>query len=88
MMASEGRQKGPSERPLTLGSYYRTVSQAKSNVREAVVTVLLALRLGMIKQEDLRKLFELVGAGSRELSDEESERVLQVLEAILGRIIP
>ncbi len=86
-LASQGRRKGKPEKPLTVGSYYRTVSQARANVRQALVTVVIALWLGMIKVEDVRRLFELVGAGTRELSDDEAERFLQLLEALLRRIV-
>ncbi len=86
-LASQGRRKGKPERPLTIGSYYRTVSQARANVRESLVTVVIALWLGLIKVEDVRRLFELVGAGARELSEEESERFLQLLGVLLRRII-
>jgi hypothetical protein len=87
-LTSQGRQKGSREKPLSIGSYYRTVSQAKSNIREAVVTVVIALWLGMIKGEDVRRLFELLGSGARELSEEEADRFVEILEVILTRIVP
>jgi hypothetical protein len=86
-LASQGRRRGKPDRPLTVGSYYRTVSQARANVRESLVTVVIALWLGMIKAEDVRRLFELVGGGARELSDEEADRFLQILEILLRRIV-
>jgi len=86
-MASQGRVKGPSNRPLSLGSYYRTVSQARTNVRRSLVTVVLALWMGAIKVEDVRRLFEVVGGGARELSEEEADRFLSVLEALLRRVV-
>ncbi len=86
-LASQGRKKGRPEKPLTIGSYYRTVSQARSNLKESLVTVVIGLWLGLIKVEDVRRLFELVGGGARELSDEEVERFLQLLEALLRRIV-
>jgi hypothetical protein len=86
-LSSQGRTKGKLERPLTIGSYYRTVRQARVNVRESLVTVVIALWLRLIKVEDVQRLFELVGRGSRELSDEESERFLQLLDALLRRMI-
>jgi hypothetical protein len=63
------------------------VSQAKSNIREAVVTVVIALWMGMIKGEDVRRLFELLSSGARELSEEEAERFVEILQVILARII-
>ncbi|GEM_PF-460758 len=86
-IASQGKTKGTKERPLSIGSYYRTVSQARSNVKEALVTVVIAIWLGLIKSEDARRLFELVGGGARELSDEEAERFLQLLDALVRRIV-
>jgi hypothetical protein len=86
-MAGEGRMKGPRDKPLAIGSYYRTVSQARSNIKASLRTVVISLWLGLVRIEDLRKLFEAVGVGSRHLSDEEAQRFLQVLEALLGRII-
>jgi len=84
---SQERKRVSKDKPLTVGSYCRTVSQARANVKESLVTVVIALWLGMIKVEDVRRLFELVGGAARELSDEESERFLQLLDVLLGRII-
>ena len=86
-MTSQGRRKGRPESPLTVGSYYRTVSQARANVRESLVTVVIALWLGVVKIEEVRRLFELVGGGARELSDAELDRFLQLLDALLRRIV-
>jgi len=86
-LASQGRTRGKRDRALTIGSYYRTVHQARKNVRESLVTVVMALWLGAIRVEDVRRLFELVGGGARELTDEEAEHFMQLLDALLRRII-
>jgi hypothetical protein len=86
-MVSQGKQKSREKPTLTIGSYSRTVSQARANIRESLVTVVIALWLGVIRAEDTRRLFDLVGGGARELSEEESERFLQLLDALLRRII-
>jgi hypothetical protein len=86
-ITSPGRKKGRPESPLTIGSYYRTVSQARSNVKQSLVTVVVALWVGLVKMEDVRRLFELVGSGGRELSDEEADRFIQLLEVLLRRMI-
>ena len=86
-LASQGRTRGRQERPLTIGSYYRTVRQARKNVRESLVTVVVALWLGVIRVEDVRRLFELVGGGTRDLSDEEAQRFTLLLDTLLQRII-
>jgi hypothetical protein len=86
-IVTPGKRKGSREKPLSIGSYYRTVLQARKNVEEALVTVVIALWLGMIKVEDARRLFELVGSGARELTEEEGERFVEVLKVLLGRIV-
>ncbi len=86
-LMSEGRTKGSSGREISVGSYYRTVNQARGNVRESLVSVLVALWLGLIRVEDVRRLFELVGSGARELSEEEEKRFVELLQALLNRII-
>ncbi len=86
-LVSRGRRKGEAEKPLTIGSYYRTVTQARSNVKESLVTVVISLWLGVIKSDDVRRLFELVGGGARELSTEEADRFLQLLDVLLRRIV-
>jgi hypothetical protein len=85
-IASSGRTKGE-EKPLTIGSYYRTLTQARTNIRESLVTVLIGMQLGVVKAEEVRKLFDLVGARARDLSENDQERFIQVLGALLDRII-
>jgi len=84
---SQGRTRGVPERPLTTGSYSRTVQQARTNVQKSLLTVVIALWLGVVRVEDLRRLFDLVGGGAHELSDEEADRFLQLLDVLLQHIV-
>jgi len=86
-LASQGRKKGKRDNPLTIGSYSRSVQQARANVSESLLTMVIALWLGLVRVEDVRRLFELVGGGARELSDEEADRFMQLLDALLRRIV-
>jgi len=86
-ITSQNRRKGRPDNPLTIGSYYRTVSQARSNVKQALVTVVIALWLGVVKVEDVRRLFEAVGGGGRDLLEEEADRFIQLLEALIRRMV-
>lgn len=86
-ITSTGRTRGDAQKPLTIGSYYRTLTQARTNVKESLVTVLLGMWLGVVNVEEVRRLFDLVAAGTRELSEEEQERFVRVLEALLNRIV-
>jgi hypothetical protein len=76
-----------SGKPVTAGSYWGTVQQGREKMRESMVTVLIGIWLGLIKLEDVRRLFDLVGRGETELSDDDVGRLSQVLETLVGRIV-
>ena len=76
-----------SEKPVTIGSYYRTVQQGRNQVRESIATVLVAVVLGLVKIEDIRRLFELVGKGDTEVIEEDRERFAMVLQTLLDKIV-
>ena len=87
LLLSQSRTRGKPDRPLTVGSYSRTVRQGRTNVRKSLATVVIALWLGLIRVEDVRRLFELVGGSAHDLSDMEADRFLQLLHVLLQRII-
>ena len=79
-----------SQRPagsVTVGSYYRTIQMGRKKMKGSLATVLIGLWLGLIKLEDLRRLLELVGKGDKNLSDEDIDRLKQVLSALLDKIV-
>ena len=86
-LASQGRKRGEPGKPLTIGSFSRTVLQARDNVRESLLTVVIALWVGLVRVEDVRRLFDLVAGGARELSNDEADRFMQLLDALLRRIV-
>lgn len=73
--------------PVTIGSYYRTVRQAKQKLRASLVTLAIAVSAGLVRVEDMRRLFDLVGKGSVELSEEETSRFVVVFNALLDKIV-
>jgi hypothetical protein len=76
-----------SGKPVTIGSYYRTVQQGRSRVRESIATVLAAVAIGLVRLEDVRRLFELVGKGNGEVTEDDRERFTTVLRVLLDRIV-
>ena len=86
MKYREATASGVSKR-VTVGSYYRTVQQARENVRKSIVTLLVGLWIGVIKVEDVRRLLDVAGGGIGELSEEDSARLVEVLRALVGRIV-
>ena len=82
----EAAAGGPAKK-VTIGSYYRTLQQAKGNIRESIVTLLVAIWLGLVRQEDVRRLLDVTNRDIADLPGEEKERLVAVLGALLDRII-
>jgi hypothetical protein len=80
------KRKVASDKPVTLGSYYRTVQQARDNVRKSATTLLIAIWLGLVRVEDMRRLFELANKSPANLSEEDKGRLVEVLEALLTQM--
>jgi hypothetical protein len=76
-----------SEKAVTIGSYYRTVQQGRNQIRESVVTVLVAIAIGLVKMEDVRKLLELVGKENIEVVEEDREHFTLILQTLLYKIV-
>jgi hypothetical protein len=72
---------------VTKGAYYRVLSQAKSNIDQALYTVLLCSRMGALRMEDLRRLLDMMGRVPTDVAEVESEQVQQLVEALLKRIV-
>jgi hypothetical protein len=86
MKYREAAAIGPT-RAVTVGSYFRTVQQARENVRKSIVTVLIGAWLGVVKPEDVRRLLDVAGSGAKELSDDDAGRFVQVLRALIQKIV-
>jgi hypothetical protein len=76
-----------SGKPVTIGSYYRTVQQGRNQVRASIVTVLVAVAIGLVSVEDVRRLLELVGEGNVEVAEEDRERFVAILQTLLDKIV-
>ena len=86
MKYKEAATSSPTKR-VTVGSYFRTVQQARENIRKSIVTLLIALWLGLVKPEDVQRLLDTAGRNVGALSDEEKDRFVAVLHALVQRIV-
>jgi hypothetical protein len=77
------KKKQASDKQVTLGSYYRTVQQGRDNVKKSAVTLLIAVWLGLVRVEDMRRLFDLATTGLEKLSEEDRNRFGAVIDALL-----
>ncbi|MGA2663951.1 MAG: hypothetical protein ABSF83_03320 [Nitrososphaerales archaeon] len=72
---------------VTQGAYYRVLSQAENNINQALYTLLLCSRLGVLKMDDLKRLLELVGKVPAEIPDSEAAQVTTLVEALVRKIV-
>jgi len=72
---------------VTIGSYYRTVQQGRKRVRESVMTILVAVSVGLVKADDFRRLLELVGKANLQIADEDRERFSAILRTLVDKIV-
>lgn len=79
--SSDGKKGVPA------GAYYRVLRQATRNVEQAVYTILLADRLGLLKLDDFRRLLDLISKSRRELDDSDAQQVISLLQALVNRIV-
>ncbi len=73
--------------PVSIGSYYRTVRQARSNIESSAITILVAVGLGLIDQQEFRKLTEFAGRGLVDLDGFEAERAATLIEALVDKLV-
>jgi len=76
-----------SPKPVTMGSYYRTVQQGKAKIKESFLTVIISIWLGFVGKEDLRRLLDGVGKELPELGEDEVDRLISVTQALVDRIV-
>lgn len=86
MKYREAAVSGPTK-SVTVGSYFRTVQQARENIRKSIVTLLIGLWIGVVKPEDVRRLLDVAGGGAGELPEEESARFVGVLRSLIQKIV-
>ena len=72
---------------VTPGAYYRVLFQAKSNVEEAIFTLLLSDRLGLLQPDDFKRLLELVSKTPDTLNEAEAGEVIVLVDALVRRIV-
>ena len=67
---------------ISRGTHYRILAQARRNIKKSLFTVALAVRLGLVRVEDVQRL---AAALSGMPDDAEPPRIAELME--LARII-
>jgi hypothetical protein len=72
---------------VSAGAYYRVLSQAKNNIDQALYTILLCARIGVLQMEDLRRLLDLIAKTPSDLAEAETEQVMPLIQALVSKIV-
>jgi hypothetical protein len=72
---------------VSVGSYYRTVQQARTKIKESMATVLIGLLVGVVGPNDVRRLFDMVGRAGTVLQKEDEERFAQLVDALVDKLV-
>jgi hypothetical protein len=73
--------------PVKIGSFYRAVQQGKKNIKSSILTLVIAIWMGFVKADDLRRLLNQVSNGLPELGDEEKNHLTALIEALTAEIV-
>jgi hypothetical protein len=76
-----------SRRGMSMGSYYRILSQGKSNIVKSLYTLLLAARLGVLSLDDFQRLVNLVSKLPQDASSTDVADVVPLVDALVRRIV-
>lgn len=68
------------------GSYYRVLGQAKKNINQALYTMVLCSRMGLIQGVDLNRLLNLMSKVPLDNSEASGE-VISLVEALVTKIV-
>jgi hypothetical protein len=73
--------------PVSVGSYQRVVKQGLVNLQQAVVTVLLGAKMGLLKREELKKLVDMVSISPENMPEEQEEAFVTLVHALVKKIV-
>ena len=72
---------------VSAGAYHRVVVQAKTNIEEAIFTLLVSNRLELLRIEDFRRLLDLISRTPPDLDEAECSEVMSLVDALVKRIV-
>lgn len=74
---------------VSKGAFIHTLRQAQGNLKRAVYTLILSEYLGLLEDKSMAKLLQvsnLLKGAEGVISDEKSEKVIEVIETIIGTL--
>jgi hypothetical protein len=72
---------------ISKGTHYRVLGQAKNNIRESLLTVVVAAQMGLIRPEELQRLVTSVSVIPDRVDQTRLGEVLALVDALADRIV-
>jgi hypothetical protein len=72
---------------ISRGTHYRILTQAKKNITQSLFTVATAVRLGLVKPEDVQKLISTVSMIPMDVDPEKLPEVIALVSVLADRIV-
>lgn len=72
---------------ISRGTHYRILAQAKNNVLKSLFTVAVALQLGLVRLEEVQKLFASVSMIPADVDPEKMGEILELVRVMANRIV-
>ncbi len=69
------------------GTHYRILGQAKKNIEKSLLTVAIAIQLGVLKADDVGKLMETVSRIPVDVDQTKLQEIMLVTSALVKRIV-
>lgn len=69
------------------GTHYRILAQARRNVKQSLFTVAVAVRLGLLKAEDVQRLIVSISAIPEGIDPDRLAEVIRLAELLADRIV-
>jgi hypothetical protein len=73
--------------PISRGTHYRILAQARKNVKQSLFTVAVAVQIGLLKQEDVLKLIGSVSAIPPDVEPQKMAEILPLVRILVERIV-
>ena len=72
---------------VSKGTHYRILAQARNNIKKSLLTVIIAVQLGVVDQEEFQRLLALAPKISDGLDSARLEEITLIMKTLVDRIV-
>ena len=79
--------KSRTNTPISRGTHYRILAQAKRNITRSLFTVAVAVQMGLVKSEDVGKLVSSISMIPTDVDEEKLPEIMALAKVLADRIV-